>query len=353
MELMCPHCHSNNRVGTERAADAARFTCASCGMQFDAVLVEGALVTVLPREGRAAFEPPPAFRPAPADDSLDILNLPQEPFAQTAAPPSQVLEDVFVSPPAPAPPAAVPVAPARTPDEVDPLHITEAAPARPATAAARPEVVRPVMPPAPAFEPPPSAEAPAPKSVPDYDKYAVGLRVLRVSPMWLLLSSLGFFAVLLTMSWLSKPVVPVEEAVASGAKMKNQATNPSPESPAAAQVEQAKAAAEQTLPAPPPAAAKTARAETQAPAAQSFASSAGDYTVQVGSFSNASEASQHVSKLRAAGFDARAVAVELPNRGTWHRVQAGRFASRDEAAKVGARLRAKGLAAAAMVTEVR
>lgn len=344
MELMCPHCHSNNRVGPEGAADAARFVCASCGTQFEAVLVEGSLVTVLPREGRASFAP------APADDLLDLPGLAPDPPAQS--PPAPGLEDVRVG--APAPPE----------EEVDPLHITEAAPERtPAAVSAAAAAARLAAMPAlrgaaddatPARAPEVAPPKPAAPPAQAYDKYAVGMRVLRVSPMWLLLSSLGFFAVLLGLSWMSKPVVPVEEAVASSPRMLNQATSPAPKAAPAAQIEEAQAAAEKALPAAPPAA--PVEAPKPAPAAQPSAPSgpapSGNFTVQVGSFNNSSEANGHVSKLRAAGFEARAVPVELPGRGTWHRVQAGRFATRDEAAKAGAALRAKGLASAALVAEV-
>jgi septal ring-binding cell division protein DamX len=349
MELMCPHCHTNNHVAADGAADGARFVCAGCGTQFEAMLVEGALVPVLPREGSAPFGQ------APTDDFFDILSIPREPFAQPPAAQSQVLDDVFESA-ADFEPVAAPASPAPA---VDPFHVTEPAAERAASDGATAVADEPEVAPAKApVAPAPSSVAPPPP--PAYDKYAVGMRVLRISPMWLLLSSVGFFAVLLTMSWLSRPIVPVGEAVA---QLPNQATNPAPQAAAAAQVEQAKATAEKALP-PKPQASAEPSGETAAPAAETApapppqraegagpAQGSGNYTVQVGSFNNPSEANEHVSRLRAAGFDARAVAVELPKRGTWYRVQAGRFETRDEAAKAGAQLRSKGLAAAAMVTE--
>jgi cell division septation protein DedD len=346
MELMCPHCHANNHVGADGAADSERFVCASCGSQFEGMLVEGALVPVLPREGSATFGPPPA------DDFFDILSIPQEPFAAPAAAPAQspVLEDLFMNADAAEPSAAVAPPPAvKEPNEVDPFHIMEAVEDH-----AAPDGQAEVATPAPArvAPPPPAHDKPA------YDKYAVGMRVLRISPAWLLLSSIGFFAVLLTMSWMSRPVVPVGEAVA---QLPNQATSPPPQTAPVEQVELAKATAERALPPKSQAAAQpveepAAPAAEAAPAprpqsAESF-EGRGSYTVQVGSFNNPSEANQHVSQLRAAGFESRAVAVELPKRGTWYRVQAGRFETRDAAAKAGAQLRSKGLAAAAMVTEV-
>ena len=82
------------------------------------------------------------------------------------------------------------------------------------------------------------------------------------------------------------------------------------------------------------------------------AAGAGNFTVQVGSYPDASQANERVSSLRASGFEARAAAVEIPKRGTWYRVQAGRFQTREEAARFGAQLRAKGAADNALVTEV-
>lgn len=332
MELMCPHCHSYNQVSADGAAETARFICAGCGTQFEAMLVEGALVPVLPRESGA-----------PAEEFFDILSIPRQPLAE----PPQELADLFVVAGDPAPGGDEAATAAAHAPEADPFHITEPAAestAPPAeTVAAEVSEAEPVYPAAPAHA---------------VDRYAVGMRVLRISPMWLLLSSVGFFAVLLTMSWLSKPVVPVGEAIA---QLPNQATSPATAPAAVAQVEQAKAAAEISLPqgpraadAPPATPAAPSAGAAPPPGAEDagLARGRGNYTVQVGSYSNPSEANEHVSRLRAAGFEARAVAAELPKRGTWYRVQAGRFEMRDEAAKAGAQLRAKGLAAGAIVTTV-
>ncbi|MDQ3805402.1 MAG: SPOR domain-containing protein, partial [Acidobacteriota bacterium] len=120
----------------------------------------------------------------------------------------------------------------------------------------------------------------------------------------------------------------------------------------------AKATAEKALPPAPKEAGKPAAEAAEAPAPQpaaqhfSDAAGSGNFTVQVGSYNDPSEANQRVSQLRAAGFEARAVEVELPKRGTWYRVQAGRFETREEATQAGAQMRARGAAAEAIVTEV-
>lgn len=353
MQLICPQCHTNNRFGAERPAGAARFVCVGCRTEFDAVLVDGALRTMLPQDARglAPFAEP-AAAPEPDDDIFDILSIPQQPLAEVVAEPprAQVLEDVFAGE-------------ALVPEVVHaPAEESRAAESSDARAAAPQESA----PAAPAVEAVPSGAEPPAHSrfppTPAVDKYAVGMRVLRVSPAWLVLSSIGFFAVLLTLSWVSQPVGPVGEAVAAaGVKLPNQATNPAPKvaaSAPAAGVEGAKATAEKAVPPAPKEAEKPAAEAAPAPAAQPapqhFSKNAGggNFTVQVGSYSDPSEANQRVSQLRGAGFESRAVAVELPQRGTWYRVQAGRFETREEAAKAGAQMRARGAAAAAIVTEV-
>jgi cell division protein FtsN len=67
----------------------------------------------------------------------------------------------------------------------------------------------------------------------------------------------------------------------------------------------------------------------------------GGFTIQVGSYNVIEQANERVSGMRAAGLDARVVAVELPKRGTWYRVQSGRFSSREEAQRYGNEARAK------------
>jgi SPOR domain len=381
MQLICPRCHTNNRFGAERPAAPARFVCVGCREEFEAVLVGGALRTVAPQDAHALapFAESAQAAPAPEEDFFDILSIPQEPPAEVfaEAAPAQVLEDLFDAAPA-AREAAQATADVPAPAaEVDPYQVAgpvaerlASPPAAHEQAEAAAEAVAEVAPPAEAAfaveaaaaEVPPSSSGRVPPPPPpaSVDKYAVGMRVLRVSPLWLLLSSLGFFAVLLTLSWMSQPVGPVGEAVAAaGMKMPNQASSPPLKAAPAAAVEEAKATAEEAKApaekAPQPAAKPAPAAPAPQPAAAEqtpAGAPGGKFTVQVGSFNDPSEANQRVSQLRAAGFEARSVTVELPQRGTWYRVQAGRFATREDAAKAGAQMRAKGAAAAVMVTEV-
>ncbi|HEY6186950.1 MAG TPA: SPOR domain-containing protein [Pyrinomonadaceae bacterium] len=68
----------------------------------------------------------------------------------------------------------------------------------------------------------------------------------------------------------------------------------------------------------------------------------GNFTVQVGSYNNAAQADERVSRLRSGGVEARVVRAEIPHRGTWYRVQAGRFTSQMEAARYATELKGKG-----------
>lgn len=215
-------------------------------------------------------------------------------------------------------------------------------------------------------EPAPAVAAPA--AAPDF--YAVGVRLIKMSPVWLLTLTGGFALLLLAFSWLrpaggdvdaasipndSKPVVvQYPEAPAKAAK-------PSVETPAApAMNEHAETkAAEQVQPATPatapvpqdevkPVEPKKEPAKPSTPASDAD----GKFTVQVGSFNVESQANERISSLRAAGFDARSTVVQLPGRGTWYRVQVGRFREREDASKTAAQLRDKGAAVGSMVVAV-
>lgn len=231
------------------------------------------------------------------------------------------------------------------------------------------------------------SETPAPQVPPvqpvqttvanDYDGYAVGARLMRVTPLWLLVSGIGFTALLLLCSWMARPIGQPGEVSAQGLTAQataalNQATNTSVAPPPVARTSVAKTAPEAAKPAAsdvkttveaqkpeaqqpaPPAEEKKAPEKPQpAPQPASVATEAnGKITVQVGSYSDTAQAEGRAASLRSAGFDARVVSVEIPKRGTWYRVQSGRFGTRDAATRYGAELRARGVADSAIVTEV-
>ena len=220
---------------------------------------------------------------------------------------------------------------------------------------ADPVVVDAVVAPAPA----PAAVAPA--AAPDL--YAVGVRLIKMSPIWLLTLTGGFALLLLALSWVRPAGGDVDAAsipndaksvVVQYPEAPAEAAKPSVETPAPAKQEHADTkAAEQVQPAPAQAEVKPAEQKREPARQASPASDAGGkFTVQVGSFSVESQANERISSLRAAGFDARPTVVQIPGRGTWYRVQVGRFREREDASKAAAQLREKGAAAGSMVVAV-
>jgi cell division protein FtsN len=168
----------------------------------------------------------------------------------------------------------------------------------------------------------------------DYDGYAVGRRVLRLAPVWFLLTAVAFAAALLFFSWLGRRGgAPGENA------FKNEATNHT----AAATPEGAHASAS-PLKAPTPAA--TPAAEDAAAAAEE----AGSYSVQVGAFTDISQANEQVSRLRAAGFEARVVEADAETRFRFQ-VRSGLFETREAAARLASELRARGAAAETVIID--
>jgi cell division septation protein DedD len=208
-------------------------------------------------------------------------------------------------------------------------------------------------------EPEPAA---APTAAPDF--YAVGVRLIKMSPVWLLTLTGGFALLLLVLSWVrpaggdvdaasipndAKAAAVVQYPEAPAAPAKNEHAETAAETKAAEQVQPASPA---PAPAPQnevkPAEPKKEPAKVSTPASDAD----GKFTVQVGSFNVESQANERISSLRAAGFDARSTAVQIPGRGTWYRVQVGRFRERDAASKTAAQLREKGAAASSMVVAV-
>jgi DedD protein len=234
------------------------------------------------------------------------------------------------------------------------------------------------VPPSPP-RPEPKLAKPAPRSSAAPDPFAVGVRVLKMAPAWLLFTAVCCSVLVLLLGWVKSSgeaeavTLPAKHNDARAAKRapaadeataKPEANPPADASPAGASAPKSTAANDapaqalaqaETPSAPaaqaPPAATKAdekPRVETPAQGVDA----AGKFTAQVGSFNSQSEANERVSSLRAAGFEARVVAAELPGRGTWYRVQVGSFADRGEAAKTVAALRAKGSAVSALVVPV-
>jgi cell division septation protein DedD len=211
------------------------------------------------------------------------------------------------------------------------------------------------------------------------NNYSLGVRLMRVSPLWLLACGLAFIGLVVLLNGLTGSAEQLGVAATRGHAPSNHATNQSTttapldrtthaQTEAAAATnksarmstnQQSDTASATQQSAQHPAPVQQAQAQpspavkpTPAPAREPQPAADGKFTLQVGSYNTPVEANERAAHLRAAGVAAQVVAVELPKRGTWYRVQTGRFADRAEAQRYGAQLRAQGAAESFIVTEV-
>jgi cell division septation protein DedD len=211
---------------------------------------------------------------------------------------------------------------------------------------------------------------------PPYDHYGLGVRLMRVSPLWLLVAGLSFISFIVVCNWLVKPGETTGEPARMAAAAKSQATNqpishlagsdstaqtPASSAPAQQTTEkqvafvptEAKVAASQPVVAPSVEPVKEKQSLPASTANASSESKEGKITIQLGSYNEAAQAEERVAAVKSAGFEARVVEVEIPKRGTWYRVQSGRFGTRDDAERYGRQLREKGVASSFITTDVR
>lgn len=375
MEVTCPQCRARQQLSPKEAA-LFWAVCAECGV------IHGP-ATAKAGEGLSRTSGAAALRDqhgdaaewVPANEMFeDILTVGDEedegdshfagPWTPEGVPGTVVT--LSAEPPAPIdlpePPAPLAFEAPREADDdevyllltdeaQDVIHLSEPPEGGSESGAEEPPAVQsPVVMPAPYRQP-----APAP------DGYAVGARVMRIAPVWVLLSGLGFLCVILLLSWVSKPAsnLRADASPSASGGPKTEATNQSrvPATPALTASVNSSPKPAETAPAEGRGAKARAEGEAEAATAATTArqtgGGGGSFTAQVGSYRDAANAEEHVSALRAAGLEARAVEAEIPGRGTWHRVQCGRFGTREEAARFGARLRAKGVVREVIITEAR
>jgi cell division septation protein DedD len=185
----------------------------------------------------------------------------------------------------------------------------------------------------------------------EYDGYVVGRRVLRIAPVWLLLSIAGFVLALLFFSWASRPIG--KNGNSPGEDFKNEAMNQAPAPVRDARPVGTDLKTPTASPANGQAGFETAMpAGSYEPAAQGETDEeeASVFSVQVGAFADLSQANEQVSRLRAAGFEARVVESGTTTRFRFQ-VRSGRFDKREEAAHLAAQLRAGGVAAQTIIIE--
>jgi cell division protein FtsN len=225
------------------------------------------------------------------------------------------------------------------------------------------------------------------------DAYGLGVRLMQVSPMWLLLAGLSFISFIVLCNWLIKPDEKTGDAARMLLAADNRATNQSlsrvvapnstAQSPVNSQAAQPstnsavsfiqteatgattaqvatraetieKPAVEEKAasPASPSNQASEAKASGGEAKAGSGEAKAGKVTIQIGSYNEAAQAEERVANLKSAGYEAQSVAVEIPKRGTWYRVQSGRFVNRDDAERYGKQLRERGIVSNFITTDV-
>ncbi len=369
MRVTCPKCQCQGLIDTAPTLNKASVTCVRCGATFEALSIAGTVETTLVSETIevhavelfAQPEQPIAVCGAPEAD--EVLALPQaDELTEQIHEPVAVLELNAAGQPVPS-------------MEVEPVKIA-------ALAQLNAEQAHSDGQPAPALADSGSFQMP-PEYAPQFtradivraveqDTYSLGVRLMRVSPLWLLVCGLGFIALIVALNGMTSSAEQLSSASAHAARANttgNQATNQSAHTQPTARAERTNESA-QAAPAPantivqmtqavadkPTAPTEAQRKPvavqpTPAPARVSQLDAAGKFTLQVGSFNNTVEANERAAHLQAAGFAAQVVAVELPKRGTWYRVQTGRFAGRAEATRYGAQLRAIGAADNFLVAE--
>ena len=381
MRIVCPKCELKGQVDAAPKGAKTRIACVRCATTFDAVLVDGKIQALLLQPGHTESEIESAggdvsedtaefgFAAEKRDENqLDASRqveaplVPVDDFSASSAP-DLTLEAAVVTTHA----AAQESSQELWPQSVETLTHETTEVEEDSVAALQ------------SFE----SNGAGKISRPPTDVYGMGVRLMRVSPLWLLLAGLGFISFIVFCNWFIKSGEQAEDATSLIATANNHATNQStnriatPGSTAQSQVinngqaaqplsesgaafikTEAKAAAiPATVPSVEPAGVKPAIEEKPAIAASTpeRASEAkdGKVTIQVGSYNAASEAEERVARLKSAGFEARSVAVEIPKRGTWYRVQSGRFISRDEAERYGQQLRDKGVVSSFITTDVR
>jgi cell division protein FtsN len=196
-----------------------------------------------------------------------------------------------------------------------------------------------------------------------YDGYAVGRRVLKFVPAWLLICVACFVVVLFLFKWAARPV---GNAGAREDEFRNEATNrPPPPTPTPSDSHTNAKPSDRPREDVGREPGEPSEGETgDAAATEAGAQRVGDargvneaeetasYSVQAGAFDDRSQANELVSRLRASGFDARVVAAEDSRRFRFQ-VRSGLFQTREEAARLVAQLRPKGFGQTVIIEPAR
>lgn len=381
MRIVCPKCELKGQVDVAIASAKTRIACVRCATTFDAVFADGQIQALLPQAShvemaleRVESDDAPAVAPETSDFVETQPEL-QPGFASQLESTPAPTDDFLTS--------SMEVALDETLRTSSPVWPQEVAKDLAWPNAGTPEAQETAgVGQAVSVAETPFKSVDASKVGQPSDVYGLGVRLMRVSPMWLLLAGLSFISFIVLCNWLIKP----DEQTADAARMlvagDNHATNQSSgrvvASNSTAQSPVNSQAAPQPVTQPGvsfvPAEAKEAATAPKAasagaeiigkPAVEEKATipapvlgrageaKDGKVTIQVGSYNEAAQAEERVANLKSAGYEARSVAVEIPKRGTWYRVQSGRFVNRVEAERYGKQLREKGVVSSFITTDV-
>lgn len=359
MRITCPECHLKGLVDTAPLAMRAHVICVRCEADFEAMLVDGKVETVLlPSSHELSLNQmasqnhdlPVIYAKPDPDESLEPLDIPVV-FVQDDKPALvdedftlTVLSDVETD-------LQDEVATQKSDEqEVSSCNLEESEPDS-SCLSTLPDV--PVL----RDERPLEFNRPSENSFPTQDKYSMGVRLMRVSPVWLLISGLVFISLIVLFNWATKPDAQAHNLTANRS-LSNSATNRAAYKPASASVTVPTELVEKASPSPVPTATPTVETKERSEVSQSQPENPknetqriGSLTVQVGSYPDGAQANERAAHLKSAGYDAQVMEVELPKRGNWYRVQTGRFNNRNEAASYTNELRRKGLADSYIITE--
>jgi len=380
MRITCPKCQCKGLLDTARLLGKARVTCVRCGTAFDALMIDGVIETTLVPE--IADAPVLCLETLPESEVLsdEVLSLPQAAVEHAHQSSEPIILDFAgsVQTEDEAQPAQTAVSVHNGSSQASGLEVEHDDPLADSGEFEMPEEYVPQL----------SREALERHG--EADKYSMGVRLMRVSPLWLVVCCFAFIALVIALNNMTGVAVQVNNASAHnvGPSVRgNQATNQSasgqrvsapndlagraerteraqpdvqPTAVAAPSHDVAQATTAVSMqPAPPtPTDRQPVKLASSKPALESQAQlpqqseTAGRFTLQVGSYNNPVEANEHAARLQRTGFAAQVVAVDLPKRGIWYRVQTGRFDDRADAARYGAQLRAKGAAENFIISEV-
>jgi cell division septation protein DedD len=378
MRIVCPKCELKGHVDVSSGSAKTRIACVRCVTTFDAVFADGRIQALLPQASHTEMALATVANNDESNAETKAL-VPFEPeqeathdFAQQLESAPLLADDFSAS------------SMNAAPEEISesPWSAWPREPAKdfswPSADAEEPETPG-GMQAESVFETPLEAVV-AGKAAEPSDAYGLGVRLMRVSPMWLLLAGLSFISFIVLCNWLIKPDDRTGDASRMLLAADNHATNQSssrivaPNSTALAPVNSQIA---QPTPQPAvsfiPAEAKEETApKASAPSVETIEkpaveekaampapplngageAKAGKVTIQIGSYNEAAQAEERVANLKSAGYEAQSVPVEIPKRGTWYRVQSGHFVSRDEAERYGKQLRDKGVVSSFITTDV-